>query len=286
MLLLASFVAAHYLEDDPGPVLPVLAVLSGNDKEALDDIRRKAETWAIPFSRLSGSAFVIAHEETHIDGPNRGRADADGETPLSSEETELFCDMGACFRMLNARSRWFGKVGFEEALTIAVALISFLTAARLLSQSRVQRTDVPRPPGYPSFDERIAVVIQCWVEWISKLGYSDKIDSSRTYFSNTIRKLICKLQEEIDLMCSDKMSLISALSEADIREALKEGDKGGGPVDWSSVLNVADSGGVTDVMALLDRQVEGSNSDGFTPGDVGAFCFARMTRSIRTCVLR
>jgi hypothetical protein len=69
-------------------------------------------------------------------------------------------------------------------------------------------------------------------------------------------------------MCSDKIRLISDLSEADIRETLQEGDKGG-PVDWMSVLNVADAGGVTDVMALLDRQVEGSNSDGFTPGDVG-----------------
>lgn len=69
-------------------------------------------------------------------------------------------------------------------------------------------------------------------------------------------------------MCRETADIIAKLSEAEIRETLKLGRKGT-PLRWVDVLNVTDTSGFTEVMVLLDKQVEGPNTDGFSPGDIG-----------------
>ncbi len=69
-------------------------------------------------------------------------------------------------------------------------------------------------------------------------------------------------------MCDEYEKIAGRLSEEEIREALENGEDDS-PLPWSDVLSTMEQSGMTNVMVLLNRQVEGLDTDGFSMGDIG-----------------
>jgi hypothetical protein len=111
--------------------------------------------------------------------------------------------MGACGQIFKNVSGWFHSRSYDYALNIGIGIVSLLVAARLLIQNRIRRSSLPRQNGYPSFEERISVVIMLWQRWVTELGYGEKAEGGRNVMLNNARSLTLKLQKEIDV-CAAK----------------------------------------------------------------------------------
>jgi hypothetical protein len=70
-------------------------------------------------------------------------------------------------------------------------------------------------------------------------------------------------------MCSEISGVMSSLTEDELRSALVAGDKGSS-LPWIQVLTTAETTGMTEVMSLLSSQIEGDDTDGLTPSELGA----------------
>jgi hypothetical protein len=199
ILLLAGFLARYFLSPNYKEILPLIKQLSSSSTQEVNADEAGTCTDDAAIFQTIAAAFVVSHEEAHIAGPNTAlKCPLSLDDPTYREKVELTCDRMACFSIFRALTKSGQPVTSELALHVAVGILCFLLAARLIVQSRTMQLEEMEVGGYPSESTRIGCVLAAWKECAATAMSPDEVTKMTSFLLQHSADILAKFHQELE----------------------------------------------------------------------------------------